>query len=426
MVKEEKDSYLYNKLAFLNYINKLEDNDFKKLMILIKLIKKQYSDLKIAIKTPNPSSDRRWGDYFFALSLKKSLEKKGFKVIIHEREFWSEDDFDIAIVLRGLFEYNIKSYHLNLMWNISHPNIVPLHEYEEYDVVFVASENYAKLLENELNALVHPLLQCVDPEKFFYHENNEFNDDILFVGFSKGGVSRKIIFDMLKTNYDFSVYGFGWEGVIDDKFIKGQFIDNNILNKAYSSCKILLNDHWEDMVEKDFVSNRIYDALACKTFVISDYVESIERLFEGAVVTYSNSQDLNDKLNYYLIHDTERRDMAKRGHQIVLKKHTFDNRVSELLDVVENKYYFNFLNKTLSNASQAIFSDKFVLNSPANFINDFFNEDYDDILHEVIFMNIKITKLEEKISFLEKEKQFNVNNKHRFKNNKFFKFLKFK
>lgn len=423
---EDKDEniYLSNKLAFLNYINKLDDNDFQKLITLIKLIKKQYSDLKIAIKTPNPISDRRWGDYFFALSLKKSLEKKGFDVIIHEKEYWSKDDFDIAIVLRGLFDYSPKSYHLNLMWNISHPNIIPFHEYEKYDVVFVASEKYAKILTNKLDALVHPLLQCTDPEKFMYQKNNEFNDDILFVGFSKGRVLRKIICDILETNHDFSIYGFGWEEFIDSKYIKGQFIDNNILNKAYSSCKILLNDHWEDMVQKDFVSNRIYDALACKTFVISDNVSSIKKLFQGNVVTYTTPQDLNEKLNYYLSHNDEREAMANRGYQIVLKNHTFDNRVSEILEVLEKEYYFKFLNQISRNTDFEVFLDRSISKNYVDLFNEFLNDENDTILHENKLMTIKIAKLEEKILFLEQKKVFDENNKSFNKINKFFKFIK--
>ena len=177
----------------------------------------------------------------------------------------------------------------------------------------------------------------------FYEENDEFNDEILFVGRTRG-IFRPVVKDLLKTEHDFSVYGRGgWENFIDSKFIKGEFIDNNILNKAYSSCKIILNDHREDMKEKNFISNRIFDALACRTFVISDELDEINYLFEGNVVTYTDYKDLNKKLNYYLENEDERINMAKRGQEIVLKNHTFDIRSQEIISVLEKECFYQFI-----------------------------------------------------------------------------------
>ena len=128
----------------------------------------------------------------------------------------------------------------------------------------------------------------------------------------------------------------GWEKFVDEKFIKGQFIENRELHKYYSSCKILLNDHWEDMKEMDFPSNRLFDALACGTFVISDKIPSAETLFEGTVVTYDGVDDLDKKLEYYLSHDEEREKIAERGKELVLKSHTFDNRADTILNCLKN------------------------------------------------------------------------------------------
>ena len=46
----------------------------------------------------------RWGDYPFALSLKKYLERLGCHVIIDAREDWGcEEGADVVLVLRGSF-----------------------------------------------------------------------------------------------------------------------------------------------------------------------------------------------------------------------------------------------------------------------------------------------------------------------------------
>ncbi|MBE6499602.1 MAG: glycosyltransferase [Methanobrevibacter thaueri] len=316
-----------------------------KLLILNKLIKEEYSDLTIAIKTPNLSKDKHWGDYFYSIALKKAFEKKGFNVIIHEREFWNSDDnADIVVVLRGVVEYSPKSNHINIMWNISHPADVSIDEYENFDFVFIASEKFANEINNKTNVLVKPLLQCTDPEVFYYIDNEKFNDELLFVGVTRG-IFREIVKDINKTNHNFSVYGYGWDRYINKKFIKGDFIPNNILNQAYSSCKILLNDHWEDMKDNDFPSNRLFDALACGTFVISDNIESSNILFEGNIINYTDFKDLNKKVEYYLTHDDKRKSIANVGREIVLKYHTFDNRVDEILEILKNYNYNRFLIK---------------------------------------------------------------------------------
>ena len=54
---------------------------------------------------------------------------------------------------------------------------------------------------------------------------------------------------------------------------------------------ILLNDHWEDMREKGFVFNRIYDGLACGAFILTDKVKDMGELIKF-VQTYETREEL--------------------------------------------------------------------------------------------------------------------------------------
>jgi spore maturation protein CgeB len=119
---------------------------------------------------------------------------------------------------------------------------------------------------------VEALIQCTDPELFYPDFSEEYEHELLFVGNSRK-VYRKIIKDLIPTDKDLAVYGTNWEKFIDKRYIKGQHIPHTELRKAYSSCKILLNDHWDDMREKGFISNRIFDGLASGALIISDQVE---------------------------------------------------------------------------------------------------------------------------------------------------------
>ena len=334
------DIYCNLDISATEFFNQTLDDIYylpKKREALNKLAFEKFNSLKIAIKSPNPTDNQTWGDYFFALSLKKSFEKKGFKVFLHQFQDWytNKDDEDIVIVLRGLRKYIPNDKHINIMWNISHPEAVDLDEYESYDIVFIASLEYTKVMDEKLDTNVKPLLQCTDPDVFYPKYDEKCKEDILFVGKTRN-VYREIIKDISSTNHDFSVYGEGWGEYIDKKFIKGEFIPNDILNQYYSSCKILLNDHWDYMRDLDFPSNRLFDALACGAFVISDNINSAKYLFEDNIVTYENPEDLDKKIKFYLENDLERDKKRNEGKKIVLSKHTFDHRVEEIILTLKN------------------------------------------------------------------------------------------
>lgn len=261
----------------------------------------------------------------------------GFNVLIHPYENFYNDanEVDIVIVLRGLKRYTVNPNHINIMWNISHPDDITIEEYEDYDIVFIASLGFAKKINSQTNAIVRPLLQCTDSTSFFPEKNEYYSNDILFVGNTRG-VFRSAIKNITQTNHNFSVYGGGnWHQFIDKEHIKGEFIPNSDLNQAYSSCKILLNDHWDDMRIKDFPSNRLFDAFASEAFIISDDFPSADSIFEGNLITYENVDDLNSKINYYLTHEKERKLKSKKGREIVLKNHTFNKRAKTIVNYIK-------------------------------------------------------------------------------------------
>ena len=61
----------------------------------------------------------------------------------------------------------------------------------------------------------------------------------------------------------------------------------------------------------------------------------INELFEGTVVTYKDREDLREKVEYYMRHPEEAEKLAARGHELVLKKHTFANRMDTMVQQIE-------------------------------------------------------------------------------------------
>ncbi|WP_048190920.1 glycosyltransferase [Methanobacterium sp. SMA-27] len=294
---------------------------------------------KISIKVPAPNWKvaHTWGDYHFALALKKEFEKDNYETVIHMADQWDqEDDADIVLVLRGRVKYNPKPNNFNIMWNISHPEMVSLEEYNEYDYIFIASNKWADEIKNKVNVPVESLLQCTDPDLFYNELSKEYEHDLLFVGNNRKNVVRKIIKDLLPTERDFCLYGDHWDGKIESKYYYGNHIDNKELHKAYSSSKILLNDHWDDMRENGFISNRIFDGFAAGAFIISDEIKGVKEIFGDSLATYSNREDLNNLIDYYLNNHEEREKIIEDCKNIVLKNHTFENRAKRILEIIPN------------------------------------------------------------------------------------------
>ena len=309
--------------------------------------------IKIAIKIPVPhwKNVNEWGDYHFALGLQKEFEKKGCDVIIQILTEWyngDDIDCDVVLVLRGIQRYWPNNQHFNIMWNISHPDDIDIEEYNQYDYVLIASEIWAEKIKKLADVPVETMLQCCDPELFYPESSSDYNHELLFVGNSRK-VFRKIIKDLLPTDKSLSVYGTNWHDLIDEKYIIGNHVPNKELRKAYSSCEILLNDHWDDMREKGFISNRLFDGFASGALIISDKVKGAEDVFGEALITYETRDELNDLIDFYLDNKELSKKLVESTRNNVITHHTFQNRAEYMLNIINSNLYGEIIMNRLWN-----------------------------------------------------------------------------
>ena len=108
---------------------------------------------------------------------------------------------------------------------------------------------------------------------------------------------------------------------------------NDELRRVYSSAGIVLNDHWDDMRAHGFVSNRIYDALACGAVVVSDDVPGLRALRRrGRDLPLARGARDGDRRAAR--RSRGRAERGRRGMELVLAEHTFAHRVDALLEAV--------------------------------------------------------------------------------------------
>ena len=298
------------------------------------------------IKCPAPDSEKkvRWGDYAYAVALKRYLDRMGKYTVIDLYEDWNcEEDADVVLVLRGREFYRPDRRNekcLYIMWNISHPEMVTEEEYQLYDVICVGSLHYAKELQKKITVPVVPLLQCTDTELFYPDQEAEKHrgKDYLFIGNSRN-VARPCVLWAAKDKLPLKIWGAGWKAMLgpDKTMVQDVFIENSDIPALYRSARVTLNDHWKDMLDYQFVNNRIFDALACGLPVISDCCDELREIFPDAVLYYSNQEEFQ-KCVAQLENDYDAiKARVDAQWPMIKEKYSFEARAKELVEIAEKK-----------------------------------------------------------------------------------------
>jgi len=117
---------------------------------------------------------------------------------------------------------------------------------------------------------------------------------------------------------------------------------------GYISFKDMLDVFWTSKINLNFSRNgyneeklqmkgRIFEVLMAGGFLLTEYVPGIENYFEldKEIVCFKNSEEMIDKINYYLNHNEERRAIAKAGWQRAIANYTSFHTLSKLFEEIE-------------------------------------------------------------------------------------------
>ena len=145
------------------------------------------------------------------------------------------------------------------------------------------------------------------------------------------------------AGFNLAVWGPGWEELPADSplraFIRGAHTPPETWLKIYSASKIVLSLHNLDPKRRFPVcqaSPRVFEALACGAFVLTDGQRDVLTLFKDGehLAAFTDATDLKQKVSYFLAHPEEQIRIAAGGRQEVLEKHTYTQRIGTLLKVV--------------------------------------------------------------------------------------------
>ncbi|MFL0565702.1 glycosyltransferase [Microbacterium sp. 179-I 1D1 NHS] len=293
--------------------------------------------LRWAIKTAATADHwgDAWGDTYFAHSLAGALRALGQEVVVDRSTAMYRPSAawdDVTLTLRGLVPFLPNPDSINLLWVISHPELITKQElHSGFDAVFAAGGVWAERIAAEWGLPIRTLLQATDTRIFHPEVEPDEHGGVLFVGRTRG-IARPIVLDAIEAGADLRVHGDdGWENFIDPTYVKSSGLPNAVVPAAYAGADVVLNDHWREMAENGFLSNRLFDAAATGARIVSDRVPGMAEIFGSQVQTYGDVDELRRALDIRSAAWPSPQELQESARRIV-REHSFDARARVLLD----------------------------------------------------------------------------------------------
>ena len=291
--------------------------------------------MHVAIKTsvPEASKQESWGDHHFARGLKSAIEALGHTASVRPRSLWKESIFpkEVDLTLTGLKTARRRRGHVHLQWMISSVSD------EKADHTFIASAPMVRrALAKDAGKAVSYLPQAFDADRIPVPVLDQNREGLIFVGIARPW-ERPVLQFAIQSGAALQIWGSGWDGPRTKPFVKGTRIANTALWKRYAAAEVVLNDHTPLMREHGFVSNRIFDALACATPVISDRIDGLPDDIAEFVDCVSTQEEFDAALARIRSEDATRKE-ARRAFALRMRTdHSFDARAAEIVRIAAQK-----------------------------------------------------------------------------------------
>lgn len=281
--------------------------------------------MKILIIQEKGRHEKNWM-FRESLNTQRALTKLGYESTVwglnydtYKTSFEEMEKSHDVIFLMENYPFNdwvpdlSKSNKLKIFWSIDshvvlnhHINMCNKHK---IDIVLNSVYGHEKFFTNQ---------------KTFYFPN-AYPDDLIYplnidkiydIGFCGNINNRGDWINLINNNFRLKV----------DEFVIGSDMVESI-----NKYKIHFNRNISDDL-----NYRTFETLGCQTFLLTNNTPGLDQLFEIGkhLVTYDNSNDLFEKINYYLNNENERDLISKNGYNHVIKTHTYFERMKYLVSLI--------------------------------------------------------------------------------------------
>jgi glycosyltransferase involved in cell wall biosynthesis len=223
-------------------------------------------------------------------------------------------------------------------------------DYSCFDVGLSYAPVYIELMKKHGIPKVEHMDFSFDPEvkKRLDQMNLEKQNDICFVGrygkmfkkrnkllydvYCKFKDSNKIAYHLLtEKRFCGLIPQLPWRML---NAVNGPVFLNELL-EVFARSKIIINAH-SDIAGQYKGNMRVFEALGTGAFMLSDKGIYPEFLKDGEdFVSYENTNDLLDKIEYYLKNEDEREEIAKNGYETICKHYSTETGNKKLKSIFE-------------------------------------------------------------------------------------------
>ena len=148
-------------------------------------------------------------------------------------------------------------------------------------------------------------------------------------------VERCMILELLAEQYDFRLYTRDGEIVSPKIHRFGEVDSDSEALKVFAASKVNLNLTLRSI--EVGLPLRIFDIMSMGGFVLTDFREDAEALFQEnkEIVMYKTPEEMVDKINYYLGHDTERVRIGNNARNKVEKEFTYRVQLTKMIKKIQ-------------------------------------------------------------------------------------------
>ncbi len=198
------------------------------------------------------------------------------------------------------------------------------------------------------------VLLAADKTLLYPEFDQKFHADISYIGTylpDKRKFFKEYVFP-LRDSYDVRLYGQDW--TFWDRqlgFVQkvGQYFNLPMLRslqkpklllederKIYSSSKVCINIHEEYQKRYGDINERTFKILCAGGLEVVDNVPTLNKYFEDGkqIVIAKSKSEWFERIEYFISHPDEAKRIGEAGRKRVLEKHTYHQRVEQLISLL--------------------------------------------------------------------------------------------
>jgi spore maturation protein CgeB len=189
-----------------------------------------------------------------------------------------------------------------------------------------------ELLNDEIMAEIKKYVRYDLGKDYFAKDSTIFAN--LFLGQKIAAIERTHTLELISRNFKIDLYTDSDTAHLPGVNNKGYIDYDKVMPKIFKLSKVNLNMTLRNI--KTGIPLRIFDIMGAGGFLLTNYQQELFDYFEPDkdFVYYEDEDDLLNKIDYYLKHDNERKEIAFRGYSKIKENHTIGLRLAEILSKI--------------------------------------------------------------------------------------------